>query len=543
LRGEVSLVIGPATFATSLYLLRPADSLKALIRSEYLDGGDTSPIPVDIAGHEGLLLIASVERDRAEWSAPLSQLTGVETGPCGSTGSSATLLIALDRHVFALTHGYSGRWMLIDEAKERMFGLRIAIRVLEPSRVRQLTRLALDVSARVDRTWVPGGQEVGGFGVERYADVVNEIGGRAVGLDLTYSRVKQVPVRLDGADALKLRIGVDPHDCVADLRTLLAALQRDPAPELAFIERVRRVAPNEARLARQVTSVGNMLSPGAAGPIGLAIPVDHADDEEAGRTYRITTGDVDEPVDEMSLEILQRAVSAFPEETRLDELHRGWVYTLPDNERLPRTRADRWLVAEVADGSSRFVFQQGVWYEVTGQEYLQALIEETRDIFAHRPDWERTLPPWTSGVEDAYLDQLTLHEGFIKLHPGQIKTLTQPDGFEPADVLGPNNELIHVKGTRSSALLSHLFNQGLVAADTLCSDPSAWDTFRKTIHKHNPDRELGDRPAAIVYAIHLKTQYQLAADTLFTFSKVALVRAHRHIRNRLNVPVAIAVIP
>jgi hypothetical protein len=31
----------------------------------------------------------------------------------------------------------------------------------------------------------------------------------------------------------------------------------------------------------------------------------------------------------MSLEVLQRAVAAFPEGTRLDQLHRGWVYTQP----------------------------------------------------------------------------------------------------------------------------------------------------------------------------------------------------------------------
>src|SRR5688572_28576352 len=97
---------GAATFPTTLYLLRHAGSLKSLIRSEYLDEDQVTPIAVDVAGHEGLLLIASVERDQAEWSGPLSHLTGFETGPCGSTGSSAALLIALDGHVFALTHGY-----------------------------------------------------------------------------------------------------------------------------------------------------------------------------------------------------------------------------------------------------------------------------------------------------------------------------------------------------------------------------------------------------------------------------------------------------
>lgn len=533
----------PATFPTTLYLLRRQDCLEMLIRAEYLDAEETMSVRVEVAGHEGLLLTTSATREEADWSRPLTQLTGVVPGPSGSSSASAALLIAVDDYVFALTHGHSGRWMLDPDAIERLFGLRIAIRVLEPLKVRQLTRLALDVSARVDRNFVPGGQEVRGYGVEQYAEVINKIGGRAAGLELTYSRQQGVPVRLDGADALTIRIGCEPRDCVADLRELLTALAREPVADLAFIERIRRLPASSSKLSRQATALGHLLHPDANGPIGLAVPVENLDDEDAGLTYRVVAGEVDEPANEMSLEVLQRAVASHPPDERLDQLRVARVHSLPEDERRRPSRADRWIIAEITDGISRYVFQQGDWYEVTGQEYLEALTEETRDIFKQRLGWNLQLPPWTTRREDAYLHQFMGKPGFLVLDQDLVRSPTQPGGFEAGDLLGPHNELIHVKGARSSAPLSHLFNQGLVAADTLCSDPRAWDLFQQKVHALDHTRQLGPRPAAIVYAIHLKTRQQLTADTLFTFSRIALVRAYRHIRHRLNVPVAIAVIP
>lgn len=443
-----------ATFPTTLYLLRPADTLEALIRPDYLEAEETRLVPVDVAGHEGLLVTKATMREESEWVKPLAQLTGLEIGSYGSSSSSATLLIAVDNNVFALTHGYSGRWMLADAAKERLFGLRVAIRVLESAKVRQLTRLALDVSARVDRSLVPAGQEVRGFGVEQYAEIVKQIGGRATGLRLTYSRDTDVHIRLEGAEALTIRIGTEPEDCIADLRALLAALDLEPVAELAFIERIRRLAPNQAQVHRQSTRLGQMLDPDADGPVGLAIPIENVDDEVEGLTYRVVVGDLDEFVDEMDLEVLQRGVAGYPADERLQQLRLGRVHTMPEDERRRPSRADRWIVGEVTDGASRFVFQQGDWYEVTGQEYLEALIDETRHIFTERLDWDLTLPPWTTRREDDYLKQVAQDGRFLVLDQNLVSSPTQPGGFEACDLLGPHNELIHVKGTVVGAVES-----------------------------------------------------------------------------------------
>jgi hypothetical protein len=84
------------------------------------------------------------------------------------------------------------------------------------------------------------------------------------------------------------------------------------------------------------------------------------------------------------------------------------------------------------------------------------------------------------------LKEVAQDSRFLVLDQKLVTSRTQPGGFEACDLLGPHNELIHVKGTRSSAPLSHLFNQGLVAADTFCADPAAWAAFKDKVHDLDP---------------------------------------------------------
>jgi hypothetical protein len=87
------------------------------------------------------------------------------------------------------------------------------------------------------------------------------------------------------------------------------------------------------------------------------VPIDHIDDEEAGLTYRVVAGDLDEHTDELDLETLRRAVAGYEPGERPDILRRGRVHTVPDDDRRRPSRADGWIVAEITHGTSRLVFQ------------------------------------------------------------------------------------------------------------------------------------------------------------------------------------------
>ncbi|MCE7004249.1 TIGR04141 family sporadically distributed protein [Kibdelosporangium philippinense] len=208
-----------------------------------------------------------------------------------------------------------------------------------------------------------------------------------------------------------------------------------------------------------------------------------------------------------------------------------------------------WIAAEVAYGETRCVLLDGDWYEL-GDEYIRHVQAVTERAFAHAPEW--ALPAWNdsscepSPNEDTYNRYVArMDPRFLLMDKNLVFTRAHRRGFEACDLLGPDNELVHVKRTSArtgSSPLSHLFAQGLVAAETL-TDPRAWQDFTALVADRSPERaaRLGHRPSAIVYAIH-RSDRALTPDTLFTFARSALVSAWVTLTT-YGIPVYVHVIP
>lgn len=101
--------------------------------------------------------------------------------------------------------------------------------------------------------------------------------------------------------------------------------------------------------------------------------------------------------------------------------------------------------------------------------------------------------------------------------------------LEICDLLGPDNELIHVKRAAGSAPLSHLFSQGLVSAQSLVTSPMVRERFVETVKGLPRGRVLPTdfKPTKVVYAILLENGKDLTPETLFPFSQATLAHAAR----------------
>jgi uncharacterized protein (TIGR04141 family) len=112
-------------------------------------------------------------------------------------------------------------------------------------------------------------------------------------------------------------------------------------------------------------------------------------------------------------------------------------------------------------------------------------------------------------------------------------------------VLGPENELIHVKRAKGSAPLSHLFSQGLNSAQSLIAGPATVrDQFIDSVVSVHHGRTLPRdfKPTKVVYAILLENGKTLTLDTLFPFSQATLAHAAR-ILNTYGIKVEVIGIP
>jgi uncharacterized protein (TIGR04141 family) len=191
------------------------------------------------------------------------------------------------------------------------------------------------------------------------------------------------------------------------------------------------------------------------------------------------------------------------------------------------------------------VLLDGDWYELTKtyRDYVNRIVNEA---FYRGAPWD--LPPWSAAPgsdEKSYNSYVgSACHGFLCLDRKLVYTRMHKRGFEACDLLGPNQELIHVKRVSSrtgSAPLSHLFAQGIVSTESL-TDQSTWQKFVSLVREQDSGQadQLGSRPSAVVYAIH-RSDGPLVPDRLFTFAQSELASASM-IFDRLGIPLQICVI-
>jgi uncharacterized protein (TIGR04141 family) len=132
--------------------------------------------------------------------------------------------------------------------------------------------------------------------------------------------------------------------------------------------------------------------------------------------------------------------------------------------------------------------------------------------------------------------------GYICLDRDPVRAgLYHEHGFEACDLLGPDNELIHVKRARGSSPFSHLFSLALASAQALAASPDARAIFTAKVRAHPQGRDLPTdfQPKKVIFAILLKDGENLTAETLCPFSQVTLARTARELESRYQMPVEV----
>lgn len=544
----------------SVYRMYGSDALRDLLAPKVADEATRFTVrDVRVASLPALLVSGQTDETDVEWTAAVRSLTDVDLG-FRSRVASAALFVQVDDVVYALAFGQG--WRLLRESRiDRQFGLDVAVRVLDPDEIKKLTRWALSAKARVDMNMVPGGQGLWAFGLREHAEMVRNLAGTArtaLTVNLSYVRNRghrrNFRLTLDCGDALRMPLATEGTSLVADLRELSRMVREDAVqPRLEPLRWVRRLSPRDDRRDSLDSTVADLLAqPDAArGEVGIAYPARYYDGPDVQR-YRGAIGDYVVDTDELTVDDLRAGIRERSRDEYLRLLRTSRIAGL-DDEGLSLggdVSALHWMAAEIIDPDHRFVLLDGDWYEL-GPRYLAYVRRVVEEAFANKPTW--TLPAWRSSpkvdgrwVEGSYNEHVARADRrFLCLDRKLVKTRVHPHGFEACDLLGPDNELVHVKkvdGRTGSSVLSHLFAQGLVAVESL-TDLETWHQFVDVVAAQDPRRaaRLGNRPAGLVYAIH-RADKPLRPNTLFTFARSALVSASVALHT-YGVPLRVAVIP
>lgn len=510
------------------------DGLAVCIQRKYLDA-DFQATPVCVGTVLCLLTVGTITTESPKWKPHVESLTGTSPNVRNMTPAAA-LLVPLGSYIYALTWGF-GHLILDPGVIDPGFGLRFAIRKASADQVRSLTSHTMDTLARTARTSVPAGASLDAFGLEEVGEVISRLVGRISITGLTASQGKKEPfATVRGAEGLSIPLGKTPEALLNDLRYLdFVVANEPPAQGLEHFEHTRPLLPGSPVM----RSLEKVLSRGlhSGNPmLALSWPAEWQEDQGEADSYQLrgAGSSFDEQPDQLELTHLLTPLQSRPEQDRLEALKKITIQGLDgDGNAITRAvRGDRWITYQTDHEDQRYVFHQGRWFNIGGAylDMLRGKVDRILGVMSaiQLTDWPCEVKPKGNigpAVEGDF-NRLAYKRdrSLLCLDKKLVRTTQHPRGFEACDLLGPDNEFIHVKRLDDSVSASHLFNQAIVSAEALRRQPDALGKLRKIIEVESGGTRTLSEDFRVKKVILAFGGRKATSDELFTFSQVTLVR-------------------
>lgn len=416
---------------------------------------------------------------------------------------------------FALSFGI-GHHMLNDEALEQRFGLRVVLNSADPSKIRSIEKTNLGAVPKHSREQMGRDVPQTDFGIDVEQDLVGSVSAK--------SRDQRLGKTISGKHALHVSVPVNV-DNVADFLFYCLSRYRSEEYKTDF-DWMDQIVPTDKTTAAPLNAeLVERINGGNLDKIWMAVPevVDWA--TISGFRYRHRDrGDLFDDLD-----MLTFVADVGGEPISIDTLRDNRIFAISaiDDRVLESWSAYRCTYAELELEDNVFILNNGAWYKIA-KDFTTAV---QRD-FANIPDATIEMPNYVSGDELAYNRVAVARMGdAVCMDRDLIPHGGAHNKIEFCDIFTRSRNMIHVKKYGGSSVLSHLFAQGVVSAETFASDPD----FRRKLNAKLPEEyRLRDPVEApdksqyeVVYAIISKGGDPLEIPF---FSKVSIRNAYRTLR-------------
>lgn len=545
----------------TVYRLVDLPSLKKAIRDKYDNFDETD---IKVGERDSLLVMGATEEKTVRWGELVKGLSN-ETVDLKTSSPGAVLLIPEDDtakndvaladtgqsdgsrdapitddtfNAWAITFGIG--FQLLDQRYiDSGFGKRVAIRCIDPTKLQSITKVTLDDRSKTDRSSIPSGATLRGFGFEEIGELATRLiaSGKINNIG---APDKNVTVR--GADSLSMPLSKKPAKIVKNLNYIKELLKQDPVTdELALLEKISQV-PNRNK--QYVDRLNAKLLEAIIDPesekIALSWPheaVDEIGEVQAFQLYGVQRRgrkaikqDGLPTLDDLLTPI--REAEESEQQYRLNAMSVMLLENIEGDAKSRKIPAKYWLSFETNLDDKRHFLHSGNWY-VIEDDYADVIRQQTKEVFSRQSPLP-TLPLWTSKHADelAYNQEVAALCGGICLDRKLISIKEQKGRIEACDVLLKEGVFVHVKRVDSSAPASHLLAQALVSAEIFSYSDEAQAKLQETII--NAGHKPGDyecKPKKVV-VVMVRDKQALTADSLYTFTQVNLGRQDKALASR-----------
>lgn len=502
------------TLSFSIYLLKtdiasPDDAMKT--------GALPAPEEIELAnGSTATLYIKRTAPKPPNW---ISLFTPhIDLAHVYGRNNAAVLIIPTAERLFAVTFGY-GKPMLDPSSWEENFGLLVVANSIDPDRIRVADTRSLGAIAGQVRTQASRHSGIGEFGINPESDMLRALVGKTGNDDEATT--------LAGSDGLKVSLKTTLEDLPEILGEYLDLYgQKAYQQNFDWIDHLRQIkSPSEIKALDE--QLLEQLNAGDTTQKWLAIPELIEWANISG--FRYSKSARNELHDDIELETFLATVSAAKTLTKQYLTTKHVVAFSTDTDQ-PRDHWPVWhcLYCELAYDGHQYILSGGHWYRAD-----DGYIASVDAAVANIPTSDVVLPDYDHSSESQYNVAVRDSDSdtWALMDANNIKHAGMVSAIEFCDLMHRDGKLVHVKRYGGSSVLSHLFNQGVVASELFASDAE----FRLQVNDKLPaSHQLADaaiRPNPdefeIVYAITSKYDAPL---TLPLFSRIALKNADQRLR-------------
>ena len=434
-----------------------------------------------------------------------------------SASNGAILLVKANKRYFAITFGFTGRFILNTGVCEERFGLIVTLNCVDPKSIRSVDTKTLESEPMQVREQSTRGVEAAEFGFNPESDLVKAITGKP--------KEEKFGTCMVGRDALKISIQCDLND-VKGLLTILLEKFKDKNYQKNFkwIDQMKEITDREkiGRLDQKLLEEMNGDTPDK---LWLTIPEIIDWDDVKG--FRFSQKEDDEIFDDIHLKQFKKINKTTITLADLKSSH-AYLFSSSTEKVINRWKLYDCVYSEIADGEMSFFLSGGTWYEIE-KNLVNSVNDAYRKIL--KDNCGINFIPYSHNKESEYNLALaqTDSNNLICMDAHNIQYGGGNSKFEFCDVYSSQRKLVHIKRYSGSSTLSHLFNQGANSSEILFDEE-----FRKKLNLVVPSKyQILDRPNQngsqyeIVFGVISSSAKKL--DIPF-FSKLSL----KHVANRLK---------
>ncbi|MDX2142334.1 MAG: TIGR04141 family sporadically distributed protein [Rhodospirillaceae bacterium] len=445
----------------------------------------------DTEGALGALYVQKQVTKPPKWSRLF--VPQIKPDQIGKVRSSAAVLVVESAgRQFLIAFG-QGRHMIAPNCYEERFGLLVTLNSIGPESVRSIDKQALDTAGYQTRVQAPREAAPSEFGLDVERDLLRAITGTPTDKKLGYT--------LSGFDRLHAIVQVNIDTLRDLLSTYLVQFGKTTyRTNFDWIDKIGEVKQPADIEELDKLMIAELVS-GKTDRCWLSIPEIIEWKNIAG--FRYARGKKHATVHDFSFKGYLDDTQVQKAEITVEHLKDKCILAVDgDDEVQHEWPIYRCIHCEVVHKGDTYLLSGRKWYKIA-TDYVR----EVDVAFDKIPIEDRGLPSFGDENEAQYNERVAKSDAarFALMDADCIQIGGQNSKIEFCDLFTANKELIHVKRYGGSAVLSHLFSQGVVSGQLFASDPA----FRTMVNAKLPNsHKLAnpiERPSVeqykVVYAI------------------------------------------